>query len=548
MAWRQPTNLREWLAIVYRHKKKLFFPSIVVMIVVVIASHWIPREYRATAMFERINDAALEQMGSSTIDRNLRPIRQGLTQDIKGRPSIEQLIEDMHLMRDLPHTADGELTQEGQIAKFDLINKLTDRIEIRLRIRSDHLDQIVVSYNDPDRELAPKVVNKLVENYIRNTRKQLDEMLLNAKSFFEREVSRYRAKITELDSKKLRFELEHPGLSPDDPTSVETELVRLRGELTQASTQKDLATSKRAKLQEWVDEQPEFIEKSQTGQNPELVALNEKISDLENQLEAHLYQMNRTEEHPAVIRIKSRLVTLNEEKKGLDDSVVIGKQTEPNTNRLGAQREIETLSGIIVALERQIEEKSKEMEQKEIFKRNFFVIRNDYVQIERELLESKQQLQFWDENLRSTITALTAEIGQRGVRMRMLERAPDLARPAKPTLVGILMIAAVMGLGTGLLLVVLSELLNRSFQNAEQAVDELKLPVMGAVNEIITPREMFRRKVLGWGLYPTIATVMMLILLSSITLAHLSLSQPSRYEKIIRKPAQFLNQTLMGRF
>ena len=193
MAWRQPQNLREWVGIISRHKKKFLFPAVIVMIGMVISSHWKPRTYTATAMFERINDSALEQMGSSTINRNLRTIRQGLGHDLKGRAAIEQLIDDMQLMRDLPHTSDGELTTEGQMEKFDLIRKLQARIRVRSRIRSLHLDRIMVSYTDVDRKLAPQVVNQLVENYIRNTRRQLDEMLLNAKTFFEREVNRYRA-------------------------------------------------------------------------------------------------------------------------------------------------------------------------------------------------------------------------------------------------------------------------------------------------------------------------------------------------------------------
>jgi len=546
MAWRQPTSLREWLLLVARHKKKLFFSSIVTMTGVVIASQWVPREYQAVSMFERINDAALEQMGSATINRNLRPIRQGLSQDIKGRASIEALIEDLHLLRDQPHTSDGELTTEAQMAKYDLINKLAGRISIRLRIRSTHLDQIVVSYTDTDRELAPKIVNKLVENYIRNTRQQLDNMLLNAKTFFEREVARYRAKITELDSKKLRFELDHPGLLPNDPASVEAELQSFRQQLAGGTMQLNLAKEKRSKLVAWVKDQPEFIEKSRTGQNPELAAIQEKIAALESDLEVHLYHMNRTEEHPAVIRLRARLARLVEQSKKLDDQVVIGKELEPNTNRLEAEREIETLSGILVAIERHVDGLTKQVEQYEILKRNFFVVRNDYLQIERELGEAKSQLKFWDENLRGTITALTAEIGQRGVRMRLLEEAPELARPSKPTLLGILAAAIAAGLGVAAAMILITELMDRSFRDVEQAVDELKLPVMGAVNEITASGLMFRRKVLGWGVYPAVGVVMVMILISSITLAHLSLSKPIYYENLIKNPEQFISEKIFG--
>ncbi len=546
MAWRQPSNLREWLWILSCHKKKFFFSSVAVMIAVVVASQWIPREYRAKAIFERTNDAALEQMGSDTVKRNLQLIRQGIQQDLKGRASIEQLIEDLHLLRDLPHTPDGELTIEAQLAKNDLVRDITGRIGIGFITKTAQQDQIVVSYTDPDRELVPKVVNQLVENYIRNTRQQLDSMLLNAKTFFEREVARYRARISELESRKLRFEMDHAGLRPNRPASVEERLEKKRSRLAAVTMELNVAQEKRTKLAEWVDSQPDFIERSQTSQNPELGVIRKKIASLENEIEKHLYQMQRTEAHPAVVKARLRLTELKQTAKAIKEEVVVSKNLVPNTDRMAAEREIESLAGTVVALERGVAKLIKEVEHFEVLNRNFFVIRNEFLQIQRELRESRRQLSFWDRNLRRTITALTAEIGQRGVRMRMRERAPDLARPSTPTLPGILMTAVVLGLGTGTLLMILSELLDHSFRNVEQAVDELKLPVMGAINEIVPPSERFRRRVFGWGLYPVIGVAMVIMLLSSVTLAYLSLNEPRRYEELISDPGHFISQTIFG--
>lgn len=547
MGWRQPTNLHEWLGILPRHKKKFFFSSVPVMIVVVVSSQWIEREYRAKAMFERINDAALEQMGSTTIDRNLRSIRQTINQDIRGRQAVEQLIEDLHLLRDLPHTADGELTAEGRMAKNDTIGQVASRIGIRFVTKSAFQDQIVVTFTHEDRELAPRVVNQIVENYIRKTRQQLDTMLLNAKTFFEQEVSRYRSRIAELDAKKLRFQMDHPGLTPQNPASVERRLEGKRGQLAKVTMNLRIAIEKRAKIQEWVGEQPEFYEKSLVESNPELVAIQGKIHTIRGQIERDIYQMGRTEEHPAVVKARIRLAELDAAAKRLREQVVVSKELVPNTDRMSAQREAETLTGTILALEGSAKQLTQEVEKLELLSRNFFVVRNEYIQVNRELGQAKNQLKFWDRNLGRTLTALTAEVGQRGVRMRLLERAPDLARPSNPTLPGILMAAIVLGAGSGVLLIIVAELLDHSFRNVEQAVDELKLPVLGTVNEIIMPSEVFRRRVVGWGLYPTVGTLMVFALLGCVYLAYVSLNEPLRYEQMMSRPQQFINRTLFGR-
>ncbi len=546
MAWSKPTNLRDWLAIYHRNKKKFFFPCVTAIIAVVTASHWIPREYKAEATFERSKDATLEQMGSDPLDRNVTIIRRVLAQDIKGRSAIEQLIDDLELTKELPHTDDGELTRQGQLAKNEMIWKLQNRIGVFFRISSVQMDRIAVSFTDPDRDLAPKVVNQIVENYIRRTRRQLDEMLLRAKEFFEREVSRYSALVAELESKKLRFELEHAGQPLDSPTAVEEKLNALLAQLRETTKEMQVTREKRDRLTEWVKHQPEFVEKSHTGQNPELTVVFEKIGALQVELEEHLYVMGRTEEHPAVIRTRQRLIELEQYITTIADQVVVGKEIEPNTNRIGAEREIEALSGVLAALENQALSLKGEADDADKFKRNFFVVRNNYQQLKRQLKAAEDQLTFFGKNLRQTMKALKAEIGERGIRLRPLEPAPELSRPSKPDLKGILGMACALGVGLGGAIALLSELLDHSFRGVEQAVDELKLPVLGAVNEIVTPSEMFRRKVLGWGVYPAIGAVMTIALLASIALAYLSLDNPDQYDQLIKSPGRFVEKSLFG--
>ena len=71
--------------------------------------------------------------------------------------------------------------------------------------------------------------------------------------------------MSELDSKKLRFQLDHPGLAPDDPASIETELAALRHRLSEANLTMSVTKEKRGRLQEWVQTQSEFIENPRKG-------------------------------------------------------------------------------------------------------------------------------------------------------------------------------------------------------------------------------------------------------------------------------------------
>ncbi|MEX0774289.1 MAG: hypothetical protein WD042_01105 [Phycisphaeraceae bacterium] len=534
MAWQKPTSLNDWAGIVLRHKKKFFFPAVMVMIIVIVASLWIPREYKAEGKFQRINDPAMFQLGKgdSVNMQNLDYLRRQLYEDMRGRSAVEQLVSDLHMDRDLPHTSDNQLTKEGQLQMYDLVRSMRDRLTVYFQDSYEHADLIVVTFNAEDAELASKVVNQAMENYIRKTSQALDEMLINSKTFFEREVTRYNGKVRELESKKLRFELDNPGLDPNDPQSARTRLVELRSKLYTINQYIDVAKGKLGKLQQFVKDQPEFVSTQEEGENPDLTRLREEMAMLQDEYTQHK-KLGRKDAHPAVAKNLAMQAALKTKIEEMHDTVVQKTVHSPNIQRLVAMQEIETLKGEIEPLEHQRDILTQQVEQYEIMDRNFFVVRNEYLQIQRELDDGVQQLQFWDANLRRTQTALSVAVGQRGIRLSITQRAPDYAKPSKPTVWGILSMAIMLGLGTGVGLVVLAELLDSSFHSIDQAVDSLKLPVLGSVNQIITPAQVFRHRVLSWGVFPATGAVLTVVLLFSSALAYLSLTDPPRFERIV---------------
>lgn len=541
MAWQRPTSLNEWLGIILRHRKKFALPALAVMIAVFWASHAVPREYLAESKFQRINDSALVQMGSSANLNNLFVVRRQLNEDIKGRPAIEQLVHDLQLTRNLPHTADGQLTAQGQLAFYDLVTRLGKQINVYFQTQSDQVDVVVVTCKHSNPQMASKIANQVAENYIRKTRAQLDEMLLNAKSFFQTQVTTYRSRVQEIESKKLQFELENPGLQPNDPSSVQTRLVELRAKLDATTESLNVAIQKRTKLYDFVQNQPEFLETKQRGLNPAVAELLKRKADLETQLDQHR-AAGRRDAHPEVRKLTRSIQELQQKADLLEREVDLSSEQVPNGNRLQAIQAMETLNGEVVALERQRDLLAAQVEAFEQRNRNFFVIRNEYVRMQRDLDEAVQSLSMWENNLRTTNTALTAEVGQRGVRLSFIQRAPELGRPAKPTFLSIVTVALGAGLGIGIAMIALAELLDGSYHSIAQAVDSLKLPVLGSVNEIVTPAAALRQRVFDWGVYPAIAGLMLIILLISMMLTYLSLNDPDQFRQIIHQPKSTAQQ------
>jgi len=547
MAWRKPSNLNEWFGILVRHKKKFFFPAISVMIVVIWASQWMPREFRAEAKFQRKSEMSYSQQGDSTLGDAYGKIHALMNYNFKGRPAIEQLIIDLRLKEGLPHTADGQLTTDGMMTYDAMINRFANAIYVNNQVSSESIDLISVSFTDMDRALVPKVVNKLIENYMTKVRTELDETLLDQKKFFDTEVNRYRTKVRELESAKLRFTLTQGGITPEDPMFVYNKLEDLKKNKDKMKADIEKAKGSLDALIKWVKEQPDVVQNTTKEENEELVELKEKLKSLKQALDANLYELRRTKEHPQVKDLIRRIADTNKEIAEFEGGDKLNIEEVPNVEKIAADKDISTKAGELAAMEKTLEETAAEVDKFELLNRDFFRVRNDYLKITRDLTESTDQLKFWEDNLRRTQMALTVSVGDRGMRLSFVQRAPEtVTKPSSPTLFKIIGAAIALGLAAGILMIVLAELLDHSYRSVEQAIDEIKLPVLGAINEIVSPAAAMRRKILGWGVFPLVTTVLALLLTGVFMLTYLSLEQPHKYDMLKQNPVDFIRQTLGG--
>jgi uncharacterized protein involved in exopolysaccharide biosynthesis len=534
MAWRKPTNLNEWLGILVRHKKKFFFPVIITMITVIFLSQWLEREYKAVAKFQRKTEGSAEASQSNVGNLEYRKLRAMRMHNFRGRPAIIQLVKDLNLTEGpkFPRTADGELTRDGRLEYEQLLKEIQSEIIVRTEVDRAEVELISVSFSHPDRELAPKVVNQLVDNYVRTLRTTLTETIMKQKKFFDGEVERYRRKVGELERSKLRFSIDNPGLPLDNPGAAHDRLDALKK--NREHNRKVIERQKHtvSELIKWEKEQPEFVIQRSPIDNPELVAIKEKLAALKQNLDIHQNEYRRTTAHPAVINTLDRIAKAEKELQEFVGEDEFEVEEVPNVEKIEAQKEIVQMAAELQTNEKLTEEDDAEIERLEVLNRNFFEVRNEYLTITRELKESTEQLKFWDDNLRKTTVALTADVSSRGMTLIPVQRAQDLARPSSPDLTKIIAGALFISLAVGVLFLVLAELLDQSYRSVEQAMDDIKLPVLGAVNEIVSPGVATRRKILGWGVFPAVTTVLCLALFLTFSVAKMSLNEPHKYDEM----------------
>jgi uncharacterized protein involved in exopolysaccharide biosynthesis len=540
MSWRKPKNIQEWAHILLRHRKKFFFTALPVMLIVVLVSFRIPREYRTEAVFERSNPSVTQDTGNSVIRRHVNTIRRTMRENILGKAAVEQLIDDLNMTQGFPRHSDGTLTAAGEQMKADKVREIQQRMNIGFRLRDDQMDLVTVAYTSEDRLAGAEIVNKATQNYIRKTRLELDEMLGTALAFYESRVDNARALEQVQEAKLLRFRADTPGVDLDNPVALRNKIIEIEGSLTRIKTELENNKAEYASMKEFVESAEPYIETPISSVNPEYNALMQRRNNLQAERDRQRMDLGRTEEHPQVKKLDVQIADLNARLSLLEPNLEGQVHRTPNPGIFEAQSRMRVLQGEINALQARLGEQQTVLRNTQLIEDRFYQKREEYSNIERNLRDAKKELAFWEGYLQRTTIALDIELNSNGVRLVQTQFAQPLSRPTNPTLPKILGAALAAGLAVGVLMMLLSELLDHSFRSVDQAVDELKLPVLGSVAQITTPGDVLHRRIYSWAIYPAIGTTMVLVIVVALGVVYLSLEKPQQFDDLKTNPVAMI--------
>src|SRR5690606_2568578 len=115
----------------------------------------------------------------------------------------------------------------------------------------------------------PEIVNKAVQNYIRKTRQELDEMLGSAIAFYEGRVDNFRAREQEQEAKLMRFEADNPGLDPNDPVGLRQRIIDVEAQIAGVKNSLQSKKAELAALKDFIDNTPAVIQVPRKSENPD---------------------------------------------------------------------------------------------------------------------------------------------------------------------------------------------------------------------------------------------------------------------------------------
>lgn len=531
----QQTALFEMWSILWRYRWRFILPCFGVMVAVLLVSLMLPRKYRSDAVFEVRTDLVLKEMTSRGATDAFQVPRSSITEQLSGEVAIDQLI--LRIEPQLRDIGAVKSSFDLQQLRLDLLR----RVNVRWDLASQQLDRVRVSYTGSNPAVTRLVTNNLVENYIEQTRAEMDTRLNESAQFFREEQSRSRQFIEGIENQMLKFEIEHAALLPENPLNIQNQLLENKQELDQLLAQRESQLTRLEALHEALDQEPETVEAVVLGMNPERDEMLSKKRELQAQLETNINVYRMREQHPDIIAIKERIAALDQSIEGIDDQVVTARNLVQNPRHNEYTLAITRAKGELQSVDDKVSAIRTNLESLGASSAKMFPARSEYRKLDRQLAEARDDLKFWETNLRRVELALAAENGDRGIDLAFVKRAGAVWKPVSPNLTQVLLACVLIGSIAGSLGVFFAHRTETTYHDGQKLAEDLDIPLIGTVSEVITRQERRARRIRNLILYPTNAVVMASILLGITGLLYFDLEKPHIFalqdDQAITQPA-----------
>lgn len=531
-------------------------------------SQYLPRTFVASTIFERRDDVVLQNLIHKNSPYSFDHLKSSLTLDMTGSRALANAAMRIGLLNEQDVSPTGPLTKEERRALDQSIGPFHLKAAVKLLNSSQSLDTIQLTCEASDPTIARRFVIALRENYIKDMRARITQILSSSREFFAAEVERLQAELN-ARSARLADEFEQfPGVDPTDPASAGLRLEALRLEEARLLERKTELQAKIAAREEFLLTATDQVldplgggaESGGAGGSggptmlpPGAMNLQASIEAVEQELADALTVKRMTEEHPEVKALYRKLAALRSAYDAIVQAVAQAPKEEARASwqDTPAYREWE-------AERRRVQMELDELRrQQRVASERFEEVQQrvkSFESLYARLLESGEQLRslsdqldqdsatvaVWRQHLGQLDRILTAESEQRGTQFVLVEEPKENTRAVTPRVASVVGVCSGSGLAAAALLVALAELLDRSFRSAGQVTRSLGIPVLECIGTIRTPRERRRRMARRMFWVPTLAVLVMLFI-GAAGLAYTSLEYPYLHQRAVQKLGSVLH-------
>ncbi|KAB8320953.1 polysaccharide biosynthesis tyrosine autokinase [Tolypothrix campylonemoides VB511288] len=378
------------------------------------------------------------------------------------------------------------------ITELDLRDKRGKPLTIqelskKLKIKGDKGTEVLeVSYTDTNPTLAAKVVNKLMQAYIKNNIRANREEAVSARKFIQKQLPATEISVKRAEAQLRRFKEENKVIAlQEEATAAVNEISKLEEQISQAEAQLADVTAKSQKLQNQakIDSQ-QGVTFTSLSQTPGIQQVLTQLQEAQSQLAVERTRLQP--EHPIIINLEEKVAALNSLLQQRLKQAVGNSRQIPTLNLQTGELRQKLLEDYArseaerVGLERQIITLSSK---RSAYKQRANVLPK-LEQNQRQLERKLKAAQTTYETLLTRLQEIQVAENQNVGNARIISPALIPDKPAGSQKILVITGGGVLGILLGVIAAFSLDLIDRSVKTVKEARELFKYTMLGVIPSI----------------------------------------------------------------
>jgi polysaccharide biosynthesis transport protein len=460
------------VTIIKRRRWYIAVPFLVVFSLATITAFLIPPKYRSSSTILIEDQEIPKEYVSANVTSYADQRLQSINQKILGTTRLLEIINRFNLYADIKKTKPVEevVAKMRKDIKFNTIN--ADVKDPRSGLPAQATIAFSVSYDGKNPAVVQQIANELASLYLSENLQVRQKQSTVTAQFMEDEMKSVQTELANVDSRIAAYKQHNLNTLPELNQLNLQMLDNLDRDVRLANEQLRSLREKEGYFQSELNSVPT------DSANQDKLRLNEVRVRLVD-LKSHL-----SDKHPDVIKTKAEIAELTKQLRGANGETPEGKPDNPSYINL--QSQLASTRADIASVKRQLEDYR--------LKRDGFLKRLEASPRVEEgykaMISQRSNLLAKNEDLsRKFMEARVAhglEKEQLGERFTLIDAARLPETPISPNIPAIILIGLVLGIGSGCGAAALKENSDDSVYSIDQLAQVTRIPVLGAVPEIVT--------------------------------------------------------------
>jgi uncharacterized protein involved in exopolysaccharide biosynthesis len=326
-------GLADYLDIISRHKYLVILPAIMLTIVSIIVAYSLPATYKSEGLIliesQEIPNDLVKSTVTSYADQRIEVIKQKIMTTAK----VMNIVKKYSLYSDLRQTSPTSEIVAAFRENIDIAMveaNVTDPRSGRARRASIAFK---VSFMDKSPQLAQKVANELVTEFLNENVRTRTDRAAETKNFLEEEGNKFQRKVQILEKKIAEFKDEYSDSLPELLEYNLSMVERLQQELTDNQNQIMVLKDQNMTMSLELANIPAYSDGQQQGKNNGTASTSAEQQLMQVKAEYSRLSAKYSQNHPNVVQLKRQI-------EGLESDLgITTSEVDRLTNELDVAKE-----------------------------------------------------------------------------------------------------------------------------------------------------------------------------------------------------------------